>query len=1063
MCLSACGNDASDSKSKSCSPACTDGKVCKDGECVEDAQKTCTPECTDGKVCKDGECVEDEPKDCTPECTDGKVCKDGECVEDEPKDCTPECTDGKVCKEGECVEDEPKDCTPECTDGKVCKDGECVEDEPKDCTPECTDGKVCKDGECVEDEPKDCTPECTDGMICVDGTCENDPELMCNGVLCLSPKACVDNHCVDVDDGTCESACSNGKICSNSLCVDGDDGTCDHACGNHKVCKEGVCVDGDDGYCTPECKAGEYCRYGVCLQRCMTETGVQCGNLCCENEMSVCNETTLSCERACDAETQILCGANADLCCDKATEVCIYGECRRKDPNLICESARDCAMDAFCDTSVQMCISEKDVPQGCQRDTSNFDFTLSEPKWWWPKSLEGGQSKFHTDAYNVMAVPVVINMTDDNGDGRINENDIPEVVFPSFAQWPDNSKAGLGYALNATLRAVTTDKDGKLVELAASDRLYMGLGEIGAADIDGDGKIEVIASTPTEIHALRLVKDEASETGYRWDTPYKLPHGYNSLMYGDVPVALNLMPSFADLEGDGIVDIITNYGVLIVKKDAEGNANLAWKTDACRTRIGSHTAADLDYNPDDIEHNQMEIVGGSIVHEAGTESKGFILDANCNVLASVPEITGHLAVADLLKDSEDAAAKGELKPEIASVNNGQFSFFKVYKAKDGTGKEVWSVEKKWNHAIPQKTSRGAAGGSPVIADFDGDGQPDVGVAAREYYVVFSNDGTSEGGKVLWADGTTNDSSSAATGSSVFDFQGDGKAEILYADEEEFHVYVGAGSAVDSDSDTYSDAKLVIEPVTNSSGTSSEYPNVADIDNDGHSEIIVTTNDYGCAIVPGSHYCSTRGVRVFGDPRWVRTRRIWNQHDYHVTNINEDGTVPRHETPNWLMPNLNNFRQNVQPVAILVAPNLKAQLLSVNYAQCADAIELIANFVNAGSLGLTDPFKLSLYVKDADKKGHDALISTIDYDKPIVPGVPVSIDYTWNFTAKLLPNASDTPEEAAAIEAQDPMKFNPTEQVSVYFIVDPDNEIAECFEDDNRISNEIAVSCPIVVN
>ncbi len=42
-----------------------------------------------------------------------------------------------------------------------------------------------------------------------------------------------------------------------------------------------------------------------------------------------------------------------------------------------------------------------------------------------------------------------------------------------------------------------------------------------------------------------------------------------------------------------------------------------------------------------------------------------------------------------------------------------------------------------------------------------------------------------------------------------------------------------------------------------------------------------------------------GIAVYGDPAWVATRRIWNQHTYHVTNVYEDGTVPVVEPASWL--------------------------------------------------------------------------------------------------------------------------------------------------------------------
>ena len=46
-----------------------------------------------------------------------------------------------------------------------------------------------------------------------------------------------------------------------------------------------------------------------------------------------------------------------------------------------------------------------------------------------------------------------------------------------------------------------------------------------------------------------------------------------------------------------------------------------------------------------------------------------------------------------------------------------------------------------------------------------------------------------------------------------------------------------------------------------------------------------------------------------DDRWVQARRIWNQHTYHVTNVREDGTIPRCEPRSW--ETLNAYRTNAQ--------------------------------------------------------------------------------------------------------------------------------------------------------
>ncbi len=79
----------------------------------------------------------------------------------------------------------------------------------------------------------------------------------------------------------------------------------------------------------------------------------------------------------------------------------------------------------------------------------------------------------------------------------------------------------------------------------------------------------------------------------------------------------------------------------------------------------------------------------------------------------------------------------------------------------------------------------------------------------------------------------------------------------------------------------------------------ELPIVVDVDNDGHAEIIVIQNGLGM----------DKGIKVLGniDNDWVATRRIWHQFDYHITNIRENGTVPRFEVPNWTV--YNNFLAN----------------------------------------------------------------------------------------------------------------------------------------------------------
>lgn len=189
---------------------------------------------------------------------------------------------------------------------------------------------------------------------------------------------------------------------------------------------------------------------------------------------------------------------------------------------------------------------------------------------------------------------------------------------------------------------------------------------------------------------------------------------------------------------------------------------------------------------------------------------------------------------------------------------------------------------KWG---PVAIPGGGNGGPPTIADYDNDGQPEIGVAGASRYAVFETNGT-----LKWA-AVTHDGSSNVTGSSVFDFEGDGAAEVVYSDELRLWVYRGTDGAV-------------LFQTALSSCTWYEYPLVADVDGDNNAEIVAVANN-NCGYGP------QRGVYVFGDPSntWVQTRRIWNQHTYHITNVRADGTIPAVEQNNWQVPGLNNFRLN----------------------------------------------------------------------------------------------------------------------------------------------------------
>ena len=125
----------------------------------------------------------------------------------------------------------------------------------------------------------------------------------------------------------------------------------------------------------------------------------------------------------------------------------------------------------------------------------------------------------------------------------------------------------------------------------------------------------------------------------------------------------------------------------------------------------------------------------------------------------------------------------------------------------------------------------------------------------------------------------------------------------------------------------------------------EMPIVVDVDNDGKSEVVIPE--------PNTNSANRGGIEIWEDAEnnWVRTRRIWNQHTYHVTNITEDGQVPRDEEENWLHSRLNNFRQNVQPGGLFDAPDLYVVNIEMRECNISGSLEIAITVGNQGALGV----------------------------------------------------------------------------------------------------------------
>jgi RHS repeat-associated protein len=434
----------------------------------------------------------------------------------------------------------------------------------------------------------------------------------------------------------------------------------------------------------------------------------------------------------------------------------------------------------------------------------------------------------------VHSTPLVINLTDDNGDGRIDTSDVPDIVAVMESTTSQ---------LRGEIKAVSGD-DGRILFTAGGPDLVSPWSEVAAGDIDGDGVPEIVA-----VHAdgSRLIAFEHTGEQKWLSGAAPLP----VFFIGDSRLATGAV-SIANLDGSGPPEIVVGATVFDATGRLVGSGGGTTGGTGLRTAISTVADIDLDGTP--------ELVAGPTAYRLGAGGLS-------TVWQRTDRADGFAAVANFDDDPQ---------AEIAMVANG----FVYLLNHDGSDAANWNRPSGGPVAIPG----GGQGGPPLVADVDGDGWPEIGVAGATGYVVFNRDGS-----VRWRS-TISDRSSNSTGSVAFDLDGDGSVEIIYRDERFLRIYRG--------SDGFLLSRLPMQ-----SSTWGEIPTVADVDNDGHADIIVSSD-----LLAGS---TDSGVIVINDVLnlWKRTRRIWNQHAYHVTHVNEGGVIPVVETPHWLVPGLNAFRTN----------------------------------------------------------------------------------------------------------------------------------------------------------
>lgn len=684
----------------------------------------------------------------------------------------------------------------------------------------------------------------------------------------------------------------------------------------------------------------------------------------------VCGDTCCDAGERCDEQLGCVldCGSNdpcGDVCCDAAGgEICYVGQCIV--PGDACSAAAcatqvgsDCAAGEVCDPQLGQCVPDFSDPTcAFEPEVGVFD---PVPRFTWGVRQErscdlGCQVEEVCNMATNLCEPTWPHITVAEDDfpafhqcvmtpqvADLDGDCIPEIIFNTY----QNS----AYTQNGILRVIHGDTGQKMWTLG-DDQYRTDPGSHPAiGDINGDGIPEVI----TEATTNNLIAVQGNTGTVLW-----VSENHNN---GGVSGA----PSIANFDNTGSPEIAFGRTVY------DANGMIAFQAESGAT--GTNGVGPISCVADLTGDGRPELIAGATVYTfTGTVG----VDFEGTLLWQGTPADGYCGVADFNLDG---------LPEVVTVRSNAITLF------DGqTGATIASTT----------ITGGGAGGPPNIADFDGDGLPDIGTAGGNNYVVVQFDGSATL-QELW-NAETRDGSSQRTGSSVFDFDGDGRSEVIYGDEWYLRIYPGTepdcpgGPNCDG---VMTDEEVLFQDI-NSSRTRSENPIVADVDGDFKAEIIVSTNNESSQGAIGD-----AGIEVFEDrlDNWVGTLPIWNQHSYHVTNVRADGSIPDTEDPNWSTPAgnpYNSYRRNGQgALEALCAPDLTVGELVLDQFSCTEkALDLSVKLINQGCLGVGPGVNVSLYEDGTLLQTFvtDVAIpagGTLTLDLPIAP--PADPPYSFTVT------------------------------------------------------------------
>ena len=721
-----------------------------------------------------------------------------------------------------------------------------------------------------------------------------------------------------------------------------------------------------------------------------------------------------------------------DMACAGA-QVCRFDSCI--DPPPACTSDAQCEDDSYCE--MDECIPYGVGPRGAFNpacETLQLAGVFApKPKCEWTAPPAGDPFPNH---HNVLVTPLVVDFDFDDDPTTLH----PSIVFQTY----NCEDGGSGQETNCwgVIRVIDGNTCALEYSIGSTNPAVQMIGSVTPAigDLDGDGRPDIVTE-----------RIQGGVVGFKFDPTANAGQG-DFVPLWTTYASINSVNghwdslSIHDLDDDGVPEILQNGPYPTVYSNTGQFLDGPMGISTTYASMLHPVAADVDGD------GQVEMIDGREMFRFDKVMKKWSLIAN-----TTAQPLGQTAIGDFgtfgVDPANDDRSKLDGIPEIAVVSSG------AVRVQTLSGPVT----------IPGVDSGGqpdpGVGGAPTIGDFDGDGRAEIGVAGKRAYAVFDPDCrpgasatecaalTTNG--VLWSQ-ASQDASSNMTGSSVFDFDGDGRAEVVYADECFSRAYDGqTGTVLFSQfhtSCTWYENPIIADVngdlradmvIPSNSNCNISCPTIDPIDNGVRCDTTAdcpgttpcvremvgdkfglcrcgTPSDCGSAsltctdpvagpsamgkVCRASHPAATsqRGILVMHDAqdRWVYSRAIWNQHAYSVTNVNDDGTIPKTSLwkKNWADPKLNNFRMNVQgalnPLAVpdLTASGTGPPGVHVQLACTNGTVALQAKICNRGAGPVGAGVPVTFY---RGKKSDNSPICTAISAKKLVPGDCDTVSCNWD--------------------------------------------------------------------